>query len=106
MTKSKGIFMSQQLPNMSTLMRNFKTQFLDNYNIGVRRFAEMTNISRTKLVKFFSGEKFPTDDEVMKISAAMDYIVAQHHKEKDLMEKRKIKEEMNKTFKEILETMK
>jgi hypothetical protein len=91
---------------MSTMLKSLKTQFLDNYNVGVRRFAEMTGISRTRLEKFFSGEKVATEIEINNISAAMDYIVQHHEKAKEIKEKNKMKEEMNQTFKELLEATK
>jgi len=106
MTILKGFIMSETLPNMPTLLTMLKTAFLDNNNIGVRRFAEMTHISRSRLQKFFDGTKYPSEEELMKISVAMDIIVAQAEKAKELKEKNKMKEEMNKTFKELLEATK
>lgn len=93
--------MSESLPDMSGLLKMFKTNYLDNRDVGIRRFANMTNISRTRLLKLFDGSKKPTEEEIAKISFAMDIIETESVKKEELKQKAEFKNELNSMLREM-----
>ena len=67
-----------QMEALSSLLTFIKSTFLDSRNIGIRRFAEMTNIRRTRLNQLFEGIVTPTVEEVSRINIAIGQIDAKH----------------------------
>jgi plasmid maintenance system antidote protein VapI len=61
-------------PGHRITLQDVKTQYLDNRGIGIRRFSELTGISRTRLEHLFTGANNVTEAEVTKFKVAMDGI--------------------------------
>ena len=83
----------QNTPTLTEMLKNIKTQYLDARNIGVRKFSVMTRISRTRLNRFFEGTAYPNEDEIDRMSLAMEQIEAKAKIIADRIELRKIKEQ-------------
>jgi hypothetical protein len=62
---------------ISTMITQLKTEYLDNRNVGIRRFAAMTNIKRSRLLQLFSGKVEVTQPEFDRIKIAVDEIECQ-----------------------------
>jgi len=62
---------------ISTMITQLKTEYLDNRNVGIRRFAAMTNIKRSRLLQLFSGKVEVTQPEFDRIKVALDDIEQQ-----------------------------
>jgi hypothetical protein len=66
------------------LMTSFKSAYLDSRGIGIRRFAIMTQINRTRLTQIFAGTKMATPNQIASITQAMDVIERQQTKTQTL----------------------
>lgn len=67
------------MSEISKLVQAVRTEFLPKYNIGVRRFAELSGLSRTRLTRLLDGVEMPTVTDVTKISDAMRHIQDRQH---------------------------
>lgn len=64
--------------NIASMLRMFQSQFLDSYNCGIRKFATLSDIRRSRLKQLFTGNYPPSEIELQKITIAMNIIVEQH----------------------------
>lgn len=94
--------MSETIQNINTLLKIFKTNYLDNRNVGLRRFSQMSSISRTRLQRLFEGFVQPTQEEIIKISRAMELIELEAEKKMELKQKKEFKNQLDKLLKENL----
>lgn len=62
---------------ISAMITQLKFEYLDARKVGIRRFAQMTNIKRTRLVQLFAGTTEVTPVELSRIKVALDDIEQQ-----------------------------
>lgn len=89
---SIGDFMTAA-QDMAYLLRMFKSNYLDLRGVGIRRFAIMTNIRRSRLQKFFDGHKLPTTEEITRINNAMNIIESQFNTVKERQDIKEIEKD-------------
>ena len=56
------------------LLTHFRSQYLENVGVGVRRFSDLSGIRRARLKKLFEGRVAATEMEIAQISIAMEHI--------------------------------
>jgi plasmid maintenance system antidote protein VapI len=84
------------------LARNLKSGFLDLRDIGVRRFATICHIGRSRINKFIEGKALPTDDEVLRIRRAIHIVDDEYQRKQDVHSKRDFKNDLKKLADDIL----
>lgn len=62
--------------SVSELLTHFRSQYLENVGVGVRRFSDLSGIRRSRLKKLFEGKATATELEIAQISLAMEQIEA------------------------------
>lgn len=67
-------------PDLLDLLKRIKSDYLDSRHIGIRRFAEMSAIRRTRLNRLFGGSEIPTPDELSRINDAIQQIEETYQK--------------------------
>jgi hypothetical protein len=65
------------------MVTRIKKEYLDPRGVGVRRFAELTGIRRTRLNRLFTGQEVATVSELDCINRAVNGIEEQHRKLED-----------------------
>ena len=84
------------------MIMRIKSEYLDNRNIGIRRFAEMTGIRRNRLKRLFEGIESTTIGELDRINTTVNEIEAQHKKSQESKQVIPFKEEYSeKTIKKV-----
>lgn len=68
--------LTQTPQDVRKLLTHFEASFLRVRDCGIRRFAEVSKIRRTRLLRLFTGNYNPTEIELMSITAAMQVIEA------------------------------
>lgn len=84
------------------MIMRIKSEYLDNRNVGIRRFAEMTGIRRNRLKRLFEGTESATIGELDRINTTVNEIEAQHKKSQESKLAMTFKEEyLEKTIKKV-----
>jgi len=78
------MFTQEEIPQLSDMIIRIKTDYLDNRNVSIRRFSQMTGIRRPRLNKLFLGKATATDIEISAIDIAINQIEADHQIAKSL----------------------
>ena len=62
--------------DISQLIHRLKAEYLDNRDIGIRRFAQLTNISRRRMSRILDGTDKATLAEFYRINLTVNQIEA------------------------------
>ena len=65
---------------ITELLTKLKTNYLDSRGVGIRRFAEMCNIKRSRLRLLMLGNTIPTEAEILNITKAINSVELEHTK--------------------------
>jgi len=60
--------------SLANMISRIKSEYLDNRNVGIRKFSDMTGIRRTRLKNILEGIPDITVDELNKIREAIEII--------------------------------
>jgi len=67
--------------DFSEMLTRIKSEYLDVRGVGIRRFATMTTIRRSRLNQIFAGQKEATVSELVQLNTALN-IIETHHQAK------------------------
>lgn len=71
---------TKKVSTLLSLITRIKPDYLDVHKVGVRRFAEMTQIRRNRLVQILDGRVIPTIGEFDRINTGLNTIEQKHKK--------------------------